>query len=423
MNVYVWNRLPSTYQEVEYIQSSWTQYINTWLAGTAVNCVELSFLFPSLPPSDVVNAVWARENGTAISPVRVDTSSKMIPRFWSWVTTNTTLTANTQYTVKTQYTSWSQTVYVNGTQVGTASITWTRSNKYNIFLFWLNNNGSLGNSWTIRVFSCKMYSWTTLLRDFVPCYRKSDSVIWLYDLVNSAFYTNAWSWTFSKWSDVLTNAELKNAYIGEVWSPWSNTIAYFPFVSDTLDHSWNWTSLSINNCTFVKDTSNVTGYKFTYWSSWDSNIYFINSNVQFLCFWFKINSINSWYNSTLWYIRSHWISYWPAHYESDIRNKIVVFTNSSYTRWAITDWFTYNAWHNIALWYDGTKLKVGKDWVLSDFYTGSWYNFGDNKIFIVWSSNSAQQITTVSEVIAESACWSASDYLNYYNLTKSNYWL
>ena len=35
MNVYLPNlRLPSEYQEVEYIQSSWTQYINT---GVTVN--------------------------------------------------------------------------------------------------------------------------------------------------------------------------------------------------------------------------------------------------------------------------------------------------------------------------------------------------------------------------------------------------
>ena len=49
---------------------------------------------------------------------------------------------------------------------------------------------------------CKIYENWTLIRDFVPCYRKSDNVIWLYDLVNNQFYTNSWSWTFTKWPDV-----------------------------------------------------------------------------------------------------------------------------------------------------------------------------------------------------------------------------
>ena len=38
--------------------------------------------------------------------------------------------------------------------------------------------------------------------DLVPCYRKSDSAIWMYDLVNNQFYTNSWTGTFTKWSDV-----------------------------------------------------------------------------------------------------------------------------------------------------------------------------------------------------------------------------
>jgi hypothetical protein len=68
----------------------------------------------------------------------------------------------------------------------------------------LNNTDSWVDS---RKFSWKLWyfkiseSWT-LVRDFVPCYRKSDSVIWMYDLVGKQFYTNAGSWTFTKWPNV-----------------------------------------------------------------------------------------------------------------------------------------------------------------------------------------------------------------------------
>jgi hypothetical protein len=34
-----------------------------------------------------------------------------------------------------------------------------------------------------------------------------------------------------------TETELKNAYIGEYWSPNANTIAYFPFKDDILDQT------------------------------------------------------------------------------------------------------------------------------------------------------------------------------------------
>jgi hypothetical protein len=52
------------------------------------------------------------------------------------------------------------------------------------------------------VYSFKIYSNNDLVRDFVPCCRTSDDAIWLYDKVNDVFYTNSWTWTFTKWPDV-----------------------------------------------------------------------------------------------------------------------------------------------------------------------------------------------------------------------------
>jgi hypothetical protein len=49
-----------------------------------------------------------------------------------------------------------------------------------------------------------MYNKTTQQyeRDMIPCYRIADWEIWMYDVVNGVFYTNSWSWTFTKWPDV-----------------------------------------------------------------------------------------------------------------------------------------------------------------------------------------------------------------------------
>ena len=42
----------------------------------------------------------------------------------------------------------------------------------------------------------------TPIRSFVPCYRKSDNAIGLYDTVEGAFYTNAGTGAFTKGADV-----------------------------------------------------------------------------------------------------------------------------------------------------------------------------------------------------------------------------
>ena len=73
----------------------------------------------------------------------------------------------------------------------------------NIVLFvrdWYN--GNLNAYAKMKLYVCKMYEGNTLTRNFVPCYRKSDNVIGLYDLVGEKFYTNSGSGTFKKGSDV-----------------------------------------------------------------------------------------------------------------------------------------------------------------------------------------------------------------------------
>lgn len=50
--------------------------------------------------------------------------------------------------------------------------------------------------------------------DFVPCYRKSDGVIGLYDMVERTFYGNAGSGTLTKGSDVGTDSEILSILLG-----------------------------------------------------------------------------------------------------------------------------------------------------------------------------------------------------------------
>ena len=60
---------------------------------------------------------------------------------------------------------------------------------------------TLGNQYftapSMRLFRAQMYDASeNLIRDFVPCYRKQDSVAGLWDRVNKVFYTNSGSGTF-----------------------------------------------------------------------------------------------------------------------------------------------------------------------------------------------------------------------------------
>lgn len=54
----------------------------------------------------------------------------------------------------------------------------------------------------IKLYSCTMYETGRKMAELVPCYRKSDNVIGLYDLVTTTFYTNTGSGSFTKGADV-----------------------------------------------------------------------------------------------------------------------------------------------------------------------------------------------------------------------------
>ena len=61
----------------------------------------------------------------------------------------------------------------------------------------------------IKMYECKITSNGNLIRDFVPCVRKSDNEPGLYDRVNNVFYTNAGSGTFLKGNNASNNNHIK----------------------------------------------------------------------------------------------------------------------------------------------------------------------------------------------------------------------
>jgi len=187
------SRLPSAYQEVEYIQSSWTQWIDTWVTPTQNTKSQIKFM--NLEATwDVIYWIYTGNDSSdyrlfnANSTMYFDFSSSRIN--WSTIAINTVYELELwNYYVKNV---WESSNIISWTSI--SSYTWWRTITLNNYY----NSRYSKNRW----YYVKIWNWATQVRDFVPCYRKSDSVIWLYDLVNNQFYTNSWSWTFTKWPDV-----------------------------------------------------------------------------------------------------------------------------------------------------------------------------------------------------------------------------
>ena len=208
--------IPSEYQEVEYIQStaaspwsassSW-QCINTWFTHTPNTKVEIDYQYLATTVqqrmfgSETTNSSYS----TFTTYINWGTQWARATKDWEWNRQSTSVSADTnRHTFVLDKSTY--TIYTNWSQIHSWSnaYTMTKNWQYPLTLFATRNSwySSYIEHASAKLYSCKIRDNNTLVRDFVPCYRKSDNVIWLYDKVNNQFYTNAWSWTFTKWGNV-----------------------------------------------------------------------------------------------------------------------------------------------------------------------------------------------------------------------------
>lgn len=409
-------RLPNTYQEVEYIQSSWTQYINTWISAPnwfkailKVGMVTAGGASQTIIGSHNLNSPYGRNNinvFTSGNTWGLHMNNEMINSLWSVVIWKV-------YEVDGSTILWASYLDVDGVKLTTGSNTSPMSSN-NILIF--TNQYEINAHSTFvsaKLYSCMLYNSSyELVRDFVPCYRKSDNVIGLYDLVNNQFYTNSWTGTFSKWADV-TMAELKNAYIGEYWSPNANTVAYYPFKDDQLDVTWN-TTLTYTNWTKQS--------VWFYYDNTDNLINWLGSTPRFVSYWAKVNWRHSGTSGAylcwipLWWVVYYYINWGsgtPYQYTIQYRN-----WESSWTQSPSTYPITNNTWYNFAYGIDGSNIVFYLNWEKkADFtYSGTLYDEGAASI----GSNVKIYI---ADLIYETKCWTAQEVASYYNKTKSTYWL
>jgi hypothetical protein len=77
---------------------------------------------------------------------------------------------------------------------GTSS---TAISENNLYIFACNGGGTAKQFGKYKLFSCKIYQNNELIKNFVPCYRKSDNEPGLYDTVNNEFKTNSGTGTLT----------------------------------------------------------------------------------------------------------------------------------------------------------------------------------------------------------------------------------
>lgn len=73
---------------------------------------------------------------------------------------------------------------------------------YPLYILATNYNNSVSGGFGGNIYRVTVRRGETVLRDYIPCYRKADGVIGMYEIMTETFLTNAGSGSFGKGADV-----------------------------------------------------------------------------------------------------------------------------------------------------------------------------------------------------------------------------
>ena len=236
--------IPPEYQEVEYLDSSGTQYINTgYIATTYPLQLNAKMSWLAAPSSE--KDFWGNFNATT------QTSSiycfvcggRGTNKWYQWGGSVwepfSNLTINTVYDTSFTYTGASGRI---------ANIIEEVTNN-------ISNNNALATTdgyiglfsgagarayccGSFRIYSASIIHEGNMVRNFIPCYRISDNVAGMYDTITNTFFTNVGSGTFTIGPNVYTteydcsgygnNGTITGTLTNSSDSPRYNASTYFP---------------------------------------------------------------------------------------------------------------------------------------------------------------------------------------------------
>lgn len=301
------------YQEVEYIQSSWTQYIDSWVVLDTNDKMNWLDMYVKATHTWTGNFMWVY-NWSTYATMEVPWSYPNRLRCFIWNSS----TYTDRDVLHSDNTTYDEVEYIYSSSLATFIINWTtytqsRSWSYNtgtrpIFIFWRSNSSSYEQLLSMKLSKCYIKIWDTLIRDFVPCYRKTDWEIGIWDTVEWKFYWNSGTWTFTKWPKIWLTLNKNTVTLTEAWQTEQLTVSWNP--TTILDWWVNWIS-SDNSIATVSNTwlvTCITPGECTITVETKDKLYSDVCNIKEISVWTFYYNFKWW--SLAWFQAAWWSNIW-----------------------------------------------------------------------------------------------------------------
>ena len=182
--------LPNEYKAVEYIESTGTQYIDTGVSLFDKNKHEIYIDFVPTYFYDYNTLYGSTQNADSFEGWIYSTGALAARYDLTRYGRDNTIVLDTRYKTKFKKDGNTLSKEVDGTDYGTNTKA-TSDSTATLLLFLSGTDYG-----KYKLYNCKLSINNELVRNLIPCYRKSDNEIGLYDLVTKTFYTNEGTGTF-----------------------------------------------------------------------------------------------------------------------------------------------------------------------------------------------------------------------------------
>lgn len=219
--------LPDGYTQLEYIESTGTQYIDTGINPDRTSRFELNFI-QTTHNTSIMGAYSDTNNRVQAFRGAISGADSSFFEFRVFSGTSHTDYSNVLYSNNTKLNvvfdikNLKGTVngnVVNLTDMGGGNIS------YPVWLFCANNAGSIATASNSKLYSYEHYKNDILIQKLVPC-KNSSNVVGLYDIVNGVFHQNAGTGTFTAGAVAPTpNAPIEIESVGDkTKNLWDSTL-------------------------------------------------------------------------------------------------------------------------------------------------------------------------------------------------------
>lgn len=184
------------YQQLEYIESTGTQYIDTGLIANQDTGFEIDFTTNNALSTSEFGSIFgartsSKNNEYQLTTYSSNNSYKGTLRYGN----SNSYNAGFNNTTERQHMILKNKVYT-GNSNESIQLDSTFETPVNLTIFGVNENGTVIQNGSLKLYSFKIYDGNTLVRDFVPSIRTNDDSIGLYDVQNNQFYTNSGTGSF-----------------------------------------------------------------------------------------------------------------------------------------------------------------------------------------------------------------------------------